>query len=141
MDGGGVVRVGMLGCGTVGAAVARMLADHGPDIERRAGTGIEIVRVAGRDPSKARGVPVAADRFVGDPAGVVRDPRVDVVVELIGGVEPARTLILAAMAAGKSVVTANKALLSEHGGELFDAAVAAGVDLLYEASVGGGIPV
>jgi homoserine dehydrogenase len=141
MGGGEVVRVGMLGCGNVGAAVARMLHDHAPEVQRRAGVRVEIARVVVRDPAKPRDVPVAAGRFTGDAHQVVSDPSIDVVVELIGGVEPARSLILGAMAAGKSVVTANKALLSEHGGELFDAAVAAGVDILYEASVGGGIPV
>ncbi|HEY1330620.1 MAG TPA: homoserine dehydrogenase [Actinomycetota bacterium] len=137
---GEVVRVGMLGCGNVGAAVARMLHDHAEDVARRAGAAIEVSRVAVRDPAKPRDVPVDAARFTSDAGDIAIDPDVDVVVEVIGGVEPARTLLLAAMAAGKSVVTANKELLSTHGGELFDAAVTAGVDVLYEASVGGGIP-
>ena len=138
---GDVVRIGMLGCGTVGAAVVRMLHDHAPDIERRAAARLEVVRVAVRDPDLDRGLPIDPGVFTSDAHAVATDPSVDVVVELIGGIEPARTLVLDAMAAGKSVVTANKALLATHGGELFDAAMAAGVDLLYEAAVGGGIPV
>src|SRR5438067_2275226 len=117
---GDVLRVGLLGCGNVGAAVARMLADHADEIELRCGSRIEVARVAVRNLSKERDVPV--------------------VVEVIGGIEPARSLILEAFASGKSVVTANKELLSTLGRELFEAAGAAGVDLLYEASVGGGIP-
>ncbi len=135
-----VLRVGMLGCGNVGAAVARLLRDHAGDIERRAGARIEIVRVAVRDPSKRRGASPLPN-LVTEPDDVVTADDVDVVLELIGGIEPARSLVLRAMEAGKSVVTANKALLSEHGPELFDEAVRRGVDLLYEAAVGGGIPV
>jgi homoserine dehydrogenase len=135
------LRVGMLGCGTVGAAVIRMLHEHTGEIERRAGTHVEVVRVAVRDPDRARDVPLDPSRLVKEPDEIVSAPDVDVVVEVIGGIEPARSLILAAMAAGKSVVTANKALLADHGPELFDEAVRRGVDLLYEAAVGGGIPV
>jgi homoserine dehydrogenase len=135
-----VLRIGMLGCGNVGAAVARLLRDHAGDIERRAGARIEIVRVAVRDPSKRRDASPLPN-LVTEPGDVVAADDVDVVLELIGGIEPARSLVLAAMEAGKSVVTANKALLSEHGPELFDEAVRRGVDLLYEAAVGGGIPV
>jgi homoserine dehydrogenase len=135
-----VLRVGMLGCGNVGAAVARLLRDHAGDIERRAGARIEIVRVAVRDPSKRRDASPLPNP-VTEPDDVVTADDVDVVLELIGGIEPARSLVLRAMESGKSVVTANKALLSEHGPELFDEAVRRGVDLLYEAAVGGGIPV
>jgi homoserine dehydrogenase len=135
-----VLRVGMLGCGNVGAAVARLLRDHAGDIERRAGARIEIVRVAVRDPSKRRDASPLPN-LVTEPDDVVTADDVDVVLELIGGIEPARSLVLRAMEGGKSVVTANKALLSEHGPELFDEAVRRGVDLLYEAAVGGGIPV
>jgi homoserine dehydrogenase len=137
---GEVLRVGMLGCGNVGAAVARLLRDHAADIERRAGVRVEIVRVAVRDPSKKRDASPLPN-LVKEPDDVVTADDVDVVLELIGGIEPARTLVLRAMQAGKSVVTANKALLAEHGPELFDEAVRSGVDLLYEAAVGGGIPV
>ena len=134
------LNVGLLGCGNVGAAVARMLHEHAGDIARRSGARIELACVAVRDPSRDREVPIPPERFTDDPMRVVRDAGIDVIVELIGGVEPARSLILAAFAEGKSVVTANKELLSRHGRELFAAAARAGADLLYEASVGGGIP-
>lgn len=134
------LRVGMLGCGTVGAAVVRMLADHGEAIALRTGVRLEVARVAVRDPDTARDVPLDASRFTGDPGAVVDDPDIDVVCELMGGVEPARTLILAALGAGKPVVTANKELLANHGREIFDAADGRGVDLYFEAAVAGGIP-
>jgi homoserine dehydrogenase len=124
----------------VGAAVFRMLSDHSEEIARRAGAALEIRRVAIRDPAKPRPASMSPELLTTDPAEVVQDPGVDVVVEVIGGIEPARSLILAAFAAGKPVVTANKELLSTRGRELFAAAADAGVDLLYEASVGGGIP-
>jgi homoserine dehydrogenase len=130
----------MLGCGNVGSAVARLLHDHGADIERRAGWRLELVRVAVRNPALDRGVPVPAERFTADPREVVTDPGVDIVLELIGGIEPARSLILEAMKAGKPVVTANKELVANFGRELFDAAEEAGVDLAFEGSVAGGIP-
>ena len=134
------VRVGLLGCGNVGAAVARMLAENAAEIERRAGRRIEVTRVAVRDLTKDRGVPVDPDRFTDEPAQVVRDVDVDVVVEVMGGLEPARSLLLAALEAGKPAVTANKELLAAKGKELFEEAAKAGVELLYEAAVGGGIP-
>jgi homoserine dehydrogenase len=134
------VRVGMLGCGNVGAAVARLLTDHGPDIERRVGCRLELTRVAVRDLAMEREVPVPADLFTAQPGDVVDDPAVDVVCEVIGGIEPARSLILAALRAGKPVVTANKELLANFGRELFDAAEEAGADLAFEGSVAGGIP-
>jgi len=134
------VRIGMLGCGTVGSAVARMLADHGDDIERRAGVRLRITRVAVRDPSRERDVPLPAEIFTTDPGSIVDDPDVDVVVELLGGLEPARAILLRALAAGKPVVTANKELLAEAGKELFDAADGAGRDLRFEAAVAGGVP-
>ena len=134
------VRVGMLGCGIVGSATARILHDHAGDIEARVGARIEVTRVAVRNLSKDRDVPVPADRFTNDAHEVVKAGDVDVVVEVIGGIEPARSLILEAIANGKHVVTANKELVSTLGRELFDAAEAAGVDLYFEAAVGGGIP-
>jgi homoserine dehydrogenase len=134
------MRVGLLGCGHVGAAVARMLHENSGEIERRAGRRIEVSRVAVRDVAKDRSVPVSPDLFTDDAAGVVRDPDIDVVVEVMGGLEPTRSLLLDAFDAGKPVVTANKELLAAQGKELFDAAAKAGVELLYEAAVGGGIP-
>jgi homoserine dehydrogenase len=136
----GSIGVGVLGCGNVGAAVVRMLHDHAEQISRRSGVDIHVVRIGVRDPARDRNVPVERAMFTDDLGSVVRDPGVEVVVELLGGIEPARSLMLEAFAAGKSVVTANKELLSTHSLELFGAAGKGGVDVLYEASVGGGIP-
>jgi homoserine dehydrogenase len=135
-----VVRVGMLGCGTVGAAVVRLLHDHGAEIALRTDTRLEVTRVAVRDPSAPRDVPLDPSRFTADPREVVSDPEVDVVCELMGGTDPALELVLAAIDHGKPVVTANKELLAAHGRELFDRADAKGVDLAFEAAVAGGIP-
>src|SRR4249919_4280261 len=134
-----VLRVGMLGCGTVGAAVVRLLDRHRDDIERRAGCRLQVHRVAVREPAKSRDVGPAL-LFVDDPMAVVDDPEVDIVCELIGGLEPAGSLVLAAFERDKPVVTANKELLATRGRELFDASDAKGLDLYFEAAVGGGIP-
>ena len=135
-----VVRVGLLGCGNVGASLAQMIASNGDAIAARAGVRLEITQIAVRDLSIDRGLPTNTAVMTDDPAAVVAASDVDLVVEVMGGIEPARTLILAALAAGKPVVTANKALLAAAGAELFAAAESGGVDLLFEASVCGGIP-
>jgi homoserine dehydrogenase len=137
---GDVVRIGLLGCGNVGGAVLRMLAENAEEISRRAGASIEVTRVAVRDPLRPRDVPASEGSFTADPGAVVRDPDIDIVVEVMGGIEPARSLILEALRGGKSVVTANKELLAMLSPELFAAAAVGGAELLYEASVGGGIP-
>jgi homoserine dehydrogenase len=134
------VRIGLLGCGNVGAALVGLLAQQGDSIEARTGLRLQLTRVAVRDLAKNRGVALPEGVLVDDAAAVVADPEVDVVVELIGGIEPARSLVLDALKAGKPVVTGNKALLADHGAELFAAADTAGVDLLFEAAVAGGIP-
>ena len=134
------VRVGLLGCGIVGSALVRTLQRDADHIAQRAGVALEITRVAVRTESKDRGLDLPPGVLTTDPASVVTDPDVDVVVELIGGIEPARDLILDALKAGKPVVTANKELVANLGHELFEAADTAGVDLLFEAAVGGGIP-
>ena len=134
------VRVGLLGCGTVGAAFASLVTEHAEQLTARAGVPISVTRVAVRDLGKGRDVKLAADCFTDDAAALVRDPDVDVVVELMGGIDPARTLITDALRAGKPVITANKELIARHGPDLFEIAAAAGVDLLFEASVAGGIP-
>jgi homoserine dehydrogenase len=134
------VRIGLLGCGNVGAALVGLLSQQGDSIEARTGLRLQLTRVAVRDLAKNRGVALPEGVLVDDAAAVVSDPEVDVVVELIGGIEPARSLVLDALKAGKPVVTGNKALLADHGAELFAAADTAGVDLLFEAAVAGGIP-
>ena len=135
------IRIGLLGLGTVGTGVVRLLERNRDLIERRIGVPLEVTRVAVRDPGKARDVSVSDGLLTTDPFEVVRDPDVDVVVELIGGCEPARELVLAAIGEKKPLVTANKAMLAEHGDEIRRAALEMGVDLGFEASVGGGIPV
>ena len=135
------IGVGMLGCGIVGSSVARILALHSAEISERVGAPVEIRRVAVRNLSKDREVPLGRDVFTDDPHEVVADPSVQVVVEVMGGIEPARSLILDAMKAGKHVVSANKELIATLGRDLFDQAEASGVDFYFEASVAGGIPI
>jgi homoserine dehydrogenase len=132
--------VGLLGAGTVGTAVLRLLDEHAEDVARRVGRPIEVVQVAVRDPSGYRDLPLGPDRFTDDPMRVVRSDEVRVVVEVMGGIEPARTAILEALRLGKRVVTANKELLATHGPELFEAAATTGAGLHFEGAVGGGIP-
>jgi homoserine dehydrogenase len=138
---GPVVRVGVLGCGTVGSSLIDLIHAQRDAVASRTGLVLEVTRVAVRDLERARAVALPPGAMTTDAAGLVVDPEVDVVVEVIGGIEPARTLVRTALAEGKPVVTANKALLAAHGAELFEAASAAGVDLLFEAAVAGGIPV
>ncbi len=138
---GRTVRLGLLGLGTVGKGVYRLLEANRQLIEQRIGASIEIAKIAVRDPGKDRGITCSESMLTSDAAEVVRDPNIDIVVELIGGTDVARGLISDAIAAGKHVVTANKALLAEHGGELRSAARREGVLLAFEGSVGGGIPV
>lgn len=136
-----LVRIGVLGCGNVGAPLVDLIASQGPDIEARTGLRLEVTRVAVRDLAKPRAITLPPDRLTTDAPSIVADPEVDLIVELIGGLEPARTLILAALGAGKPVITGNKELLATAGAELFQAAESAGVDLLFEAAVAGGIPI
>lgn len=133
------VRIALLGCGNVGAQVVRLLSEHGDDLTARVGRPLELDGVAVRDATAARpGVP--AHLLTADAHALVESGDVDVVVELIGGIEPARTLVLTAMANGASVVTANKALMAADGATLHDAAREHGVDLYFEAAVAGAIP-
>jgi homoserine dehydrogenase len=138
------VRLGLLGCGNVGGAFLAMVDTEADAIAARTGIRLDVARIAVKDPSRARGDEIAAGRFAErattDAASVVEDPAVEMVVELIGGIEPARSLVLAALALKKPVVTANKELVAACGAELLKAAEAAGVDLLFEASVAGAIP-
>ncbi|MGA0877812.1 MAG: homoserine dehydrogenase [Ilumatobacteraceae bacterium] len=135
------VRIGLLGCGNVGAALYRLVELQAPVIEARTGVRLSVTGIAVRNMSRERDVAVPSNLLTRDPHGLVVSNDVDVVVEVIGGIEPARELISTALAAGKPVVTANKELLANVGAELFASADAAGVDLLFEAAVAGGIPV
>lgn len=132
------VRLGVLGHGVVGAAFVDLVARRAGEVRARAGVDLRVVRVAVRDLGRHRGLP--SGLAVTDPHAVAEDPEVDVVVELMGGLDPAREIVATALGKGKPVVTANKALLARHGAELFAAADAAGTDLLFEAAVCGGIP-
>jgi homoserine dehydrogenase len=134
------LKVVLLGCGVVGAAVYRLLAEQSADLSARAGAALEVVGVAVRDPGRPRMVAVPPGLLTTDAAALVSRPDVDIVIELMGGIEPARTLLLAALNAGKSVVTANKALLASHSAELHDAARRNNADIYYEAAVAGAIP-
>jgi homoserine dehydrogenase len=136
-----VIRIGLLGCGTVGGGVATILAEEADDIAARTGASLRITRVAVRDVSRDRGLPLPAEVYTTDPLAVVEAADVDVIVEVMGGLEPAGTLIRRALELGKPVVTANKELVAHDGPELFAAARAAGVDLAYEAAVAGAIPI
>jgi homoserine dehydrogenase len=138
---GKVVRIGVLGCGNVGAAFVRLVEQQGATIQLRTGIRLEVVSVAVRNMSRDRDVKLPEGLLTRDAHAVVSDPNIDLIVEVIGGIEPARELITAALAAGKPVVTANKELLANVGAELYAAADAAGVDLLFEAAVAGGVPV
>lgn len=135
------IKVGLLGLGVVGGGTWSVLQRNAEEISRRAGRQIEIVQVAVRDVAKARAKVGDAVEITNDPAQVVANPNVDIVVELIGGTTLARELVLAAIGHGKHVVTANKALLATHGTEIFEAASAKGVMVAFEAAVAGGIPI
>ena len=133
------VRVGMLGCGVVGSQVARLLLADIQELSTRAGVRIELARIAVRTLKPYEGLDSAL--FTTDPFSIVNDPEIDLIVEVMGGIEPARELALTAINNGKSIVTANKALLASHGADLFTAAYAKGEDIYYEASVAGAIPI
>jgi homoserine dehydrogenase len=135
------IKVGLLGLGVVGGGTWKVLARNAGEISRRAGRNIEVTRVAVRDIAKARALLGDAVELGTDSFAVVRDPSIDIVVELIGGDTLARELVLEAIAQGKHVVTANKALLAKHGTEIFAAASTKGVMVAFEAAVAGGIPI
>ncbi|GAA0419242.1 homoserine dehydrogenase [Massilia aurea] len=135
------IQVGLLGIGTVGAGTFNVLKRNQEDIRRRAGRGIEVTMVAARNTERARTVTGDGVEVVSDPFAVVNHPDIDIVVELIGGYELSRELVLQAIANGKHVVTANKALVALHGNEIFAAAQEKGVIVAFEAAVAGGIPI
>ena len=135
------IQVGLLGAGTVGSGTFKVLLRNQEEIKRRAGRGIEITMVADLDQARAREVAGEGVKVVSDARAVIANPDIDIVIELIGGYGIARQLVLEAIAAGKHVVTANKALLAVHGTEIFAAAHARGVMVAFEAAVAGGIPI
>jgi len=135
------VTVGLLGVGTVGSGVARLLNEHGDRIAKRTGKRLVLKWAVVRDPAKPRDAPLGDARVVTDPWAVIDDPEVDVVVETMGGTDPTLKVVVDALKAGKDVVTANKALLAERGPEVFAAARAAGRAVAFEGSVAGGIPI
>ncbi len=135
------VNIGLLGLGTVGGGVISVLRRNAGEITRRAGRGIRISRAAARSPDKERAFDTGDIAVTNDPLAVVNDPEVEIVCELMGGIEPARELILQAIANDKHVVTANKALIALHGNEIFAAAQKQGVMVAFEAAVAGGIPI
>lgn len=135
------IQVGLLGIGTVGSGTFQVLQRNQAEIQRRAGRAIDITMVADLDVARAKSLVGDGVRVVGDAREVIANPDIDVVVELIGGYGVARTLVMEAIAAGKHVVTANKALLAVHGTEIFAAAAAKGVMVAFEAAVAGGIPI
>ncbi len=141
LQGHAPLRVALLGCGSVGSQVFRLLGEQASDLAARVGAPLQVAGVAVRDPGgRARAAAVPAELITTDAMGLVTRPDVDIVVEMIGGIEPARSLLLAAMKTGKSVVTANKALLGADAAAMHAAAREHGADLFYEAAVAGAIP-
>jgi homoserine dehydrogenase len=136
-----MISIGLIGFGTIGTGVVKLLQENGDLIAGRLGAEIRLQRIADIDIRKSRGIPVDDALLTTDAADILNDPGIDIVVELMGGYEPARTFILTAMTQGKHVVTANKALLATHGDEIFRSAMHHGVNIGFEASVGGTVPV
>ena len=134
------LTIGMLGCGVVGSQVVRLLLEDSGDFAARSGAKLTLKKIAVRD-AKVKREKVPASLITTDADSVVDDPAIDIIIEVMGGLEPARKLLLRAIGNGKSIITANKALLAHHGAELFEAADKNGVDLYYEAAVGGAIPI
>ncbi|PLY41896.1 homoserine dehydrogenase [Janthinobacterium sp. ROICE36] len=135
------IKIGLLGLGNVGYGTFSVLKRNQEEIKRRAGRGIDVVAVAVRDVARAEALVAGACKVVNDPYLIVNDPEIDIVVELIGGYDLSKTLVMQAIANGKHVVTANKALLAVHGNEIFAAAQDKGVMVAFEAAVAGGIPI
>ncbi len=135
------IRVGVLGCGTVGSALVHLVNDDASRLAERTGRLMEVTKVGVRNLSATRAVELDGSVLTRDTQAMVIDPEIDIIVETIGGIEPARSLILAALRAGKPVITANKELVANCGSELFAAAAESGVDIFFEAAVAGGIPI
>jgi homoserine dehydrogenase len=136
-----VINIGFLGMGVVGTGAYRTLIDNRESIEKRVGATLAVRKIAVSHPDRPRQIAVERGVITGDPYEVINDPEIDIVVELIGGVEPVRTYIQQAFAKGKHVVTANKELLAKHGVEVLAAAAERGLDFYFEGAVAGGIPI
>lgn len=137
----GTIGVGLIGLGTVGSGVVEIVRRHGEDFSRRAGVDLRLVRFADRSTARFAELGLPPEACTTDADELIADPAVDIVIELIGGTGAAKDVVLKALKAGKSVVTANKALMASAGQEVMDAAAASGVDIMFEAAVGGGIPI
>ena len=135
------IRVGLIGLGTVGSGVVEIFRRHGGDFGSRLGVDIALTRFADRDAARFEQLGLAADACTTEASDLIADPALDMVIELIGGTGVARTVVLDALSSGKSVVTANKALMANHGQEVMEAAESRGLDIMFEAAVGGGIPI
>lgn len=137
----GAAKVAIVGFGTVGSGVARLLLEHGPRIARQAGRMVELARVVDTDLTRRRDVTLPEGVLTDDLSAVLNDPEIVAAVEVVGGLEPARSIVLKLLESGKDIVTANKALLAEHGRELFQRARQLGRSIAFEAAVAGGIPI
>ncbi|UCD84402.1 MAG: homoserine dehydrogenase, partial [Deltaproteobacteria bacterium] len=135
------INVGLIGLGTIGTGVVRILRGNSALITRRLGASLSLKRIADLDLERNRGIRVERKILTRNARDIINDPGIDIVVELIGGYEPAKTYILESLKAGKSIVTANKALLAQDGDTIFELAGMAGLEVGFEASVGGGIPI
>ena len=135
------ISIGLIGLGTVGTGVVKILKKNASLLQQRAGAPVTLKKIADLDIKTDRGIAIKKDLLTTDAREILNDPEIDIVIELMGGIEPARKFILQAIANKKHVITANKALLSEHGYEIFTAAAKNSVDVAFEASVAGGIPI
>ena len=135
------IHIGLLGCGTVGAALVHLLTEQRDSVKHRTGLDLSIEAIVVNDINKESSIPLPNEVLTTDASSVIGNPEINLIVEVMGGIEPARELILGALNSGQPVVTANKELLAQHGAELYAAAEKSGVDLLFEAAVAGGIPV
>lgn len=135
------IKVGLIGLGTVGTGVAKIILNNGTNIEKKIGARLEINKIAVRDINKKRDIELSSEVFTNNVEDVINDPDIDIIIEVAGGIEPTKDYVIKALNSGKSVITANKDLIALYGKELYDAASDNNVDLLFEASVGGGIPI
>jgi len=137
----GIIRVGFLGLGTVGSGTYKILTENMDSIAKKVGSGVEVARILVRDTAKNRGMEIDGGLLTSNPGDILEDDSIDILVEVMGGINPAKEYVMRGMKKGKSIITANKDMIALHGKELFQAADENRVDLLFEGSVGGGIPI